>query len=163
MRSLEKREKILLAVLVPVIIYFLFDQGYLSGWTGPSEAKVAAIILDQAQNPQNEFEKYTQVVLGSAIASNQGWKNDPFFYVNDEESGAGEIYVDKLFGKKPQNNPRGFALDGISWMGNSGIAIINGNMLKEGDKIKGYVVHKIAVKQVTLKLGTQTLRLTINE
>lgn len=163
MISLGKREKILMAALVPVIIYFLFDQGYFSGWGGIAAAVKTASPVEQIQNPQDELKKFTRVVKGTLIPSFLSWKNDPFFYLNDDRGDIEDIATGKTFGDKAQINPKGFDLEGISWVGKSGMAIIDGNMLKEGDQFRGYTVKNISVKQVTLTKGRETVRLTIND
>jgi len=163
MINLEKREKILFGVFGFVLLIFLFDKGYLGDWSSPGSDNVTVKQNSEAEENQNVLFKYTQVVTASIIPASQNWGKDPFFYVSEDEVVIENEYVDKLFGEKQEKNARGFDLEGISWIGKSGIAIINGNFLKEGDKIKGYVVHKIEIKYVTLKQGTKSVRLTINE
>ena len=68
-----------------------------------------------------------------------------------------------IFGTTKNGGRIGFDLDGISWLGNSGYALINESILSEGDVIGGYTVEKIAINYVILRQGGKTIRLTINE
>jgi hypothetical protein len=55
----------------------------------------------------------------------------------------------------------GYVLSGILWDATAPIAIINGEMLRAGDRLDGYRVTKIEQDRVTITDGDQTLQLQI--
>ena len=78
-----------------------------------------------------------------ARAAALGWGRDPFL-----RGGGGLV--------------GGFGLSRILWVASAPIAIINGEMLRPGEKIGAYQIIKIEMGSVTLSDGEQTLQLLIS-
>ena len=55
----------------------------------------------------------------------------------------------------------GLQLSGILWDSNEPIAIINGQMVRVGEKLEGYRVVEIAKDRVSVTDGTQTFQIQI--
>lgn len=163
MRKLEKRELYLIGIFIIILIYFIYDYELFKR-PGSSTRKITDTnpVVVNSNNIMN-YKKYTQVTMYSSINWLGEWQNDPFFYASKEETQKDGGILDEIIGLNKKSDIDNFSLEAISWRGNSGYAIINNSILKEGDTIGGHVIEKIAEKYIILKQGTKTIRLTINE
>ncbi|MCK4326373.1 hypothetical protein KAW55_06420 [bacterium] len=57
----------------------------------------------------------------------------------------------------------GFSLNGVSWKGKVGVAIVNDFIVKEGDVFEGYKVIKILKKGIVLEKGGKRYTLGLEE
>ena len=163
MRKLNKQETILVGILAVVLVYFLYDSDLFKR-SNKSPRKITSNYTEAVNiHTVKGYKKYTQVAMYSSLNWLGEWQNDPFFYASKEETQKDGSYLKEIFGQKKDSDLDNFSLAAISWRGNSGYAIINNSILKEGDKIGGHVIDKIGEKYVILKQGTKTIRLTINE
>jgi len=158
--KLNARLIILIAVFVVMVVYLLFDRGIIGGGEGESGVfgiggtpeptkQIAALSANRRSVPIRELNWV------------KTWDEDPFFYAEAETTNAGETSIlGTIMGNVENVN---FKLGGISWRGNQGAALINGNVLAEGDRISGYQVTKIAYDHVILRRGTNIVRIALNE
>jgi hypothetical protein len=154
----------MLGVLVALLLYFLYDSGMFSSKGGPTSPKKLAVEKVLAESGGEVTEDVVlDIALVGGIEWDGKWKDDPFYYIAPETLKAGpkKGLVDKLLGSAEMGKATNMNLTGISWHGNSGYAIINGNIAKVGDKISGYTVEKIALTYVVLGKGRQTIRLSL--
>lgn len=161
---MNMRTKIMLGVLVALLLYFLYDSGMFSSKGGSSRPQKLAIDNVAAKSGGGATEDVAlEIALVGGIEWDGKWKDDPFYYIAPETLKAGpkKGLVDKLLGSAEMGKATNMDLTGISWHGNSGYAIINGNIAKVGDKISGYTVEKIALTYVVLGKGRQTIRLSL--
>ncbi len=158
MKVFKKRESYLLAGAILMVIVFLIDKNSNSAVENTKEVTIAEKVETANNNDRQLVQKYTQIDEILPVNWDKGWGDDPFFYTtkNQEKS----VKTSRNLYVQSENS---FDLTGISWLGHSGFAIINGSILKTGDKIGGHVVEKIAAKYVILTQGNKTVRLTINE
>jgi len=163
MQKLEKRQIVLLAVLGVVLAYYFIDRGYFS-----TEAIVEGVqkltevpTKTPVQEPVAEPQDFTQLAA-MEIDWDGEWKQDPFYYAPPgslQENSKG--LLNQLFGSNNPAAASGFEISGISWHGNTGYAIINGEPVTEGQAIGGYTVEKIDFNYAILTQGKQTIRLTL--
>ncbi len=155
MRKLVKREMYLIGVAIVLIGYFILDYD----WGTPQTSETSDVRTTEiSRQEKSTLQTYHIPENIPTVIWKNGWGSDPFFYSENNTT-------ENEFTPKRQAGQRitSLQLTGISWLGHSGFAIINGTIVKPGDKIGGYVVEKIAEKYVTLKQGNKTERLTINE
>lgn len=169
MKQIEnKRQLILGGILAVVVAYYFIDKN-----SSPIDIiKTPATILSRAVSGNegaSELDEIHRIIdLASVVEVDweKGWDRDPFFYVSPESLTAKSKsgLIDNIFGQVSEvANVSNFSLTGISWHGNSGFAIINGQIVKLEDVVGGYRVDKIAKDHVLLKQGSKTLRLALNE
>lgn len=160
MKGMDKRQMILIGILIIVIIYYFIDSQLLNNSsTGPAGSGGD---VDPASMGKNiAAETHSAAVI--PVDWSGGWKNDPFFYVTVDSLAKTGNLITQLFGQVDVIQTAKFKLTGISWLGNSGFAIINGNIVKENDNVGGFKVQQVAIDYVILKQGAETIRLTLNE
>ncbi|MBU0711299.1 hypothetical protein KJ762_10485 [bacterium] len=163
MKQINKRQYILLAIFLILVIYLLFDRGVFSGDKSGSEKQVSVYDPSVEMSGLHDFKKYTNVAVIAELEWNGKWKIDPFFYAPPESSKTKGGLIDHLFGAVDELKSARLKLTGISWHGNSGYALINGSIVREDDKIGGYKVKKIAHNYVILIQGENIKRLEISE
>lgn len=166
MNKLNKRQLILIGILVIMLIILFADSDFFS--VGKSIAKeIKSTIKDDiiGLTDQSDDVYFAYLAPISELNWLGSWENDPFFYVSVDTIGGSskEGIISDIFGSSQGKDVKGFELSGISWHGNSGYALINESIVKEGDAIGGYKVDKIASNYVILKQGAQAIRLSLNE
>ncbi len=159
--KLDRRQMIMLGVLVVMLLYLLYDYGVIF----PKETTELAQEIEDLTERKDEVDdiaEYAALMVMPEIKWDKNWGADPFFYTKQKkESGEGGLLG--IFGSTNDGARVNFDLNGISWLGNSGYALINESILSEGDVIGGYTIEKIAINHVILKQGLKTVRLTLNE
>ncbi len=164
MQKLDKRQIVLLAILGVVLAYYFIDRGFFS--TEAIVEGVQKLTEVPAKAPAEETVPQSQDVIQLAAVEidwDEEWKEDPFYYAPPgslQENSKG--LLNQLFGSDNPAAASGFEISGISWHGNTGYAIINGEPVTEGQTIGGYTVEKIAFNYAILTQGKQTIRLTLN-
>ncbi|MBC8402120.1 MAG: hypothetical protein ISR95_03355 [Candidatus Marinimicrobia bacterium] len=165
MKQLNTRTLVLLGILIVLILYYLVDSGIFSGLDitiGDKSSSETVSIIDT-----KDIDNVYSIIRMASVTEfkwDGGWDRDPFYYLSPDTlkvSSRGGL-IDKLFGIVGPEGIAGFDLTGISWHGNSGYAIINGSIVKEGDVIGGFKVDKIALNYVIMKQGAQTIRLLLS-
>jgi len=168
--KIDKRQVILFGVLVVVIIIAFFTRAD-KGDNKKVDSKVTSIITPTENISEDEVFDEMRYYLDETeteLAYFGSWGKDPFYYVKKGEGKKeGGGLMKKIMGSGDGSGggpdvPK-FSLGGISWHGNSGTALINGEPLSRGKSIKGYTVTKITETYVLLKKGNQSIRLTIND
>lgn len=88
----------------------------------------------------------------------KGIKRDPFIPLIDEKGNLRTSF------QKPLNEPKApeVKLMGISKINESFYAVIDGELVKETDTIKGLSVVKVEAEKVTLKFGEKIIELELN-
>jgi hypothetical protein len=150
MRKLDKRQKNLVILLVVVIVIaaidFVINMDDYLGFYGSDKEKtpveVAKAKVSEKSNTKSVFQH----------ASAKEWGSDPFY------DPANEV-VKRVV--KPQVKVITLTLKAISFSENMSVAMINNQVLSEGDTIEGYTVQKIELKQVTLIKDGQTKTLKL--
>lgn len=167
MDKLNKRQIILIGVLLVVATYYVIDSGMLTSARpaqSSSEAPKPVNVAEAEKGDVDDVKKYTRVASLLEFKWEDSWEKDPFFYVSADllEGGKEERLINRVFGPSDAERASEFRLTGISWVGNSGFALINENVVKEGDTIGGFRVEHVAFTHVILRQGSETIRLTIS-
>lgn len=163
MKKIKKRQFILLAIFLILVIYLMYDRDVFSRNKSAREKQVDIDNPTENHDGLTDFKKYANVHAIKELEWNGKWERDPFFYPAIDSTEAGEGLVDLIFGAVDEVKPDRLKLTGISWHGNSGYALIDGSIVREGNKIGGHEVKKITHNYVILTQGTQIKRLEINE
>jgi len=165
LKQFNARSAILLAVLIGLIIYGLFDAGII-GSGGVDGDNLFGLTNNESSSSISAMEAAqlrTDAPL-RALAWNGGWESDPFFYAEAETTDAlGGGILGSLFGSMDGGDRPTLDLTGISWVGNVGMALINGDILEEGDRVSGYQITKIAFDHIILRRGTSIVKVTMDE
>ncbi|NQV38415.1 MAG: hypothetical protein HQ509_10480 [Candidatus Marinimicrobia bacterium] len=160
--NIDRRQMIMIGVLIVVFLYLLYDYGIIFS-SETTEIAQEIQELTEGQDVVDDISVYAAMMVLPEVNWPDGWNGDPFFYTKMEiivEEGG---LLGNIFGVTKEGTAIGFDLNGISWLGNSGYALINESILSEGDVIGGYSVEKVAVNYVVLKQGLKTIRLTLDE
>ena len=164
-KSLNTRSVILLVVLICLMLYGLIDSGLLStGDTGVD--KLLGLNKGSGTAPMSarEASKYRSAAPLQALGWKGGWKSDPFFYAEAETTDAlGGGILGSLFGAIDGGDRPSLDLSMISWNGNVGMALVNGDILEEGDRVAGYQITKIAFDHIILRKGTSIVKVNLND
>ena len=134
-----KREKIILYVvgfIILIISYDLISTIFFDYSTYPIQKKEKRLIVDKSEIIAKE--------IGPISLSMESWGKDIFY---------NRSYKYKSW----------FNLTGITRFEDVNKAIINGNILHEKDKIKGFTIKKIANDYVILNKNKHTVTLKIKE
>ena len=134
-----KREKTILYVvgfIILIISYDLISTIFFDYSTYPIQKKEKRSIFDKSEIIAKE--------IGPISLSMESWGKDIFY---------NRSYKYKSW----------FNLTGITRFEDVNKAIINGNILHEKDKIKGFTIKKIANDYVILKKNKHTVTLKIKE
>jgi hypothetical protein len=153
----------MIIVLVLLLAYYVVDSGILSR---DQKAAIEETVgtAETAEKTEDIINTYTHIASVAEISWTGSWEKDPFFYApKGSEGEVGDNLLSKFFGSAEEGARVNMELTGISWLGNSGYALINESVVKEGDVIGGYTVDLIAFNYVILKQGMKTIRLTLNE
>ncbi len=162
MFGMNRNQTVMSIILVILIIYWIFDAGILF----PSKDKILSQEINKLTEQTNAVDDariYAALTVIPEIKMDAKWEGDPFFYSAASEDGDGGNLLGKVLGVTGAGNRITFDLNGISWLGNSGYALINEKIVSEGDVISGYTVQEIAMNYVTLTQGLKTVRLTLDE
>lgn len=161
------RQTILFIVLAIAVVYYFIDskafQDVNISLSGEELIKsISGNVNTEDLSDINKIIEQSSVVL---INWDDGWDTDPFFYISPESLNTQSKLglLTDIFGTVTEATKIvGLNLTGISWHGNSGFAIINGQIIQTSDVISGYQVDKIALNYVILKQGSKTIRLTLD-
>ena len=139
------REKVIIAVMTLVLVWYFKD--YISFWGTSSpppvlSSAVPALSLKETVTYENvqeliEIERPVSVALGP-----KDWGKDIFY-------------------DRSQIYNSWFKLTGISKMREGYKAFINGEILSEGDRIRGFTITRITSTRVTLKKNKNWLTLKL--
>ncbi len=162
--NITRRQIFLIGLLVIMLIYYFIDSGIFSSKESPIPVNSEVGATEETENVDN-IDIYTRLAAVPEISWSGDWVNDPFFYATTgtSKNARDKGLINKIFGTAEDAISMNFELTGISWLGNSGFALINESVVKEGDVIGGYTVDRIAFNYVILKQGMKTIRLSLNE
>ena len=134
-----RREKIILYIIsfiILIISYDLISTTFFDNSIQPIQKKEKRSIVDKSEIIAKE--------IGPISLSMESWGKDIFY---------NRSYKYKSW----------FNLTGITRFEDVNKAIINGNILHEKDKIKGFTIKRIANNYVILKKNKHTVTLKIKE
>ncbi|MBL7026764.1 MAG: hypothetical protein ISR87_15075 [Candidatus Marinimicrobia bacterium] len=165
LKQFNARSALLLAVLLCLMAYGLYDAGIIGSGNGDVE-NLFGLSTGGSSEPATAravSESRTSAPLRSLVWSG-GWESDPFFYAEAETTNAlGGGILGSLFGSMDGDDVPSLDLTGISWSGNVGMALINGDILEEGDRVAGYQITKIAFDHIILRRGTSIVKVKMDE
>lgn len=163
MKNLGLRQIILIGILLALLVYAAFEFDLFSRVSPSGEAGVFGLGGGSSESTLATTRTVTEGRSTQPIRAviwDSGWEKDPFFYAEAETTEAGKVgLLSAITGSEVPN----MDLGGISWRGNIGMALINGNVLEEGDRISGYQVTKIAYDHVILRRGTSIIRVSLDD
>ena len=133
------REKIILTIIGSIILAITFDS-YLNLFFDFNKNKITSSEPDIIINDKDNLIKKIKPV----DLSTNSWGNDIFY-------------------NRSYKYKNWFNLTGITQFEDGNKAIINGNILHEEDKIKGFTIKKIANNYVILKRNKHIVTLKIKE
>ncbi len=165
LKQFNARSAILLVILLSLMVYGLFDAGIIGSGNGDVE-NLFGLTKGSASAPvsSQEVSKSRTAAPLRSLVWNGGWESDPFFYAEAETTNAiGGGLLGSLFSNRDGEDIPSLELTGISWSGNVGMALINGDILEEGDRVAGYQITKIAFDHIILRKGTSIVKVTMNE
>lgn len=164
---MNTRSIVLLAVLISLLLYYLFTSGIFGSGDGEGDNLFGLPIggSSDAQKTALSTSKFRTATPLKAVIWNGGWESDPFFYAQAETTDAlgGGVLGSILFGSLDGENRPSLALTGISWNGNIGMALINGDILEEGGRVAGYQITKIAFDHVIMRKGTSIVKVNLDD
>ena len=164
-KKLNARSAILLVILLSLMVYGLFDAGII-GSAGGDVDNLFGLSKSSSSSTATAgevSESRTSRPL-MALSWSGGWESDPFFYAEAETTNAlGGGLLGSLFGNLDGDDIPSLNLTGISWVGNAGMALINGDILEEGDRVAGYQITKIAFDHIILRKGTSIVKVKMDE
>lgn len=174
---MEKREKIILAMTVGVVLYGAYDflstgRGSRSGGGAegslPSSELVATVTTQMAAT-DNELNRQASAILGQLKAP---FARDPFYpgdFAKDlsaaNASQAAKEKEKEEVVKEPEIDfqPKEFLYSGYLQMGGEAIAIINGTDHKLGDTINDFRLEKIEAEKIQLRKANRTFEAFLQE
>ena len=164
MKKPAKRQIAMVAGILILLVYWLSDSGLHLLIDVVKKGDSAFKNTDDTEiSVHEDIRKYTDVAALQKLDWTGSWNEDPFFYVSADMLQRPSGLIGELFGLKDKLKTAGLELRGISWHGNSGMALINGTVLREGEVVAGHTVERIGMKYVTLTQGRQSIRLNLNE
>ncbi len=164
-KQFNARSAILLAVLLSLMVYGLYDAGIIGSGDGDVE-NLFGLNKSSSSAPLSarDASKFRTAVPLKNLKWDGGWVSDPFFYAEAETTDAlGGGILGSLFGSLEGDERPSLTLSGISWNGSIGMALINGDILEEGDRVSGYQITKIAFDHIILRKGTSIVKVNMNE
>ena len=157
----------LLVILVALLGYFLFSSGLISFDSSESDNLFGLSVGSTSSSSAlsaREASKFRTATPLKAVIWKSDWESDPFYYAEAETTDAlGGGIIGTLFGSLDGGERPSLSISGISWNGNVGMAIINGDILEEGDRISGYQITKIAFDHVILRRGTSIVKVSLDD
>jgi len=164
-KQLNARTIALMVILAGMIIYYLFTSGLISFDSEDSENLFGLSVGSSSSAlTAREASKFRTATPLRAVIWKSDWESDPFYYAEAETTDAlgggliGSIFETFEGGKRPS-----LTITGISWAGNVGMALINGDILEEGDRVAGYQITKIAFGHVILRRGTSIVKVSLDD
>jgi hypothetical protein len=163
MTEKEKKQYIVVALLVPVLLVFLYmnmnkkaryNAGSLSLMSGAASGSVSELI--------SEFDSYVKLIADKEINDGlerimnekvlEGWERNPFEILVSTVSVDDVLDAEK--GIQKSNQPD-FIVTGIVFDTNpENIAvIIDGDFYKIGDNVRGWIIINVAAESVYFKRG----------
>ncbi len=133
------REKVILTIIGLIILVIILDSCLNLYSKHNKNIRIDVNSKEIVINKKDETKKHNFIEL-----SNSSWGNDIFY---------NRSYKYKSW----------FNLTGITQFEDGNKAIINGNILHEKDKIKGFTINKITNNYVVLKRNKHTVTLKIKE
>ena len=164
--QLNARTIALLVILFAAMIYGLIDYGIIDFSAGEDGDLFGISVGGNANKPltAREASKFRKTEPIAAVIWDSDWNRDPFFYAEAETTdAAGAGVLGALFGTMDSDQAPSLELAGISWNGNVGMALINGDVLEEGDRVAGYQITKIAFDHVILRRGTSIVKVSLDD
>lgn len=138
----KKRKKIVYGIFILAIIWGIMnnpfgrkDSAYDASADNPEQATIASLATAGIGTQAN-------------LDLNDQWGNDPFVQSSKTKSYANN------------NSPR-FNLTAISESGGEYWALINGQILSQGETVRGWTVTKVTNRKAYLKKDGKTVSLTI--
>lgn len=166
----NKRSIILFIILVFILVFYMIDSGMFSSDRVKNPDMNLTKSISGNENLTNfddgDINRIIELASVIDVSWENDWDKDPFFYISPESLNAKSkgSFINEIFGTVAEaTSVVGLYLTGISWHGNSGFAIINGQPAQEDDVISGYRVEKITINHVILKQGSKTIRLTLDD
>ncbi len=166
LKNKNVRSGILLVILVGAMIFGLIDAGIIGSGDGDVDNLFGLTKSSSSSNPLSGLEasKFRTAAPLKSITWNKGWESDPFYYAEAETTNAlGGGILGSLFGTLEGGDRPSLNLSGISWNGNIGMALINGDILEEGDRVAGYQITKIAFDHIILRKGTSIVKVNLDD
>ena len=160
------RSVALLVILIALGIYYLVTSGILTtgGSDGGDLFGLSVGGGSSAPLSAREASKFRSATPLRTLVWKNDWESDPFFYAEAETTDAlGGGVLGSLFGNMDGGDRPSLELSGISWNGNVGMALINGDILEEGDRVAGYQITKIAFDHVILRKGTSIVKVSMDD
>lgn len=165
----NKRSIILFIILIIILVFYVKESGIFSN----DSVKNPVLNLtksisgyDAEEFDDDDIQRIIELASVIDVIWENDWDADPFFYISPESlntKSKGGL-ISGIFGTVEEaTSAVGLSLTGISWHGNSGYAIINGQIAKEDDVISGYTIEKITINNVILKQDSKTIRLTLDD
>ncbi len=164
-KQLNVRTIVLMVVLAGMIIYYLFTSGLISFEGGDSENLFGLSVGSSSSTlSAREASKFRTALPLRAVIWKSDWESDPFYYAEAETTDAlGGGLIGSIFGTLEGGDRPSLKITGISWAGNVGMALINGDILEEGDRVAGYQITKIAFDHVILRRGTSIVKVNLDD
>jgi len=165
----NKRSIILSVILGIILVYYFIDSGTFTNdntKTLGSDLTKSISGYDSEEFDDEDIKRIIELASVVEVSWANDWDKDPFFYISPESLSTRSKggLISGIFGTVEEaTSAVGLSLTGISWHGNSGYAIINGQIAKENDVISGYTIEKITIDHVILKQDLRTLRLTLDD
>lgn len=164
-KQFNARSAILLVILLSLMTYGLFDAGIIGSGGGDVENLfgLAKSTASSALSAREAASARTNAPI-KPLVWNGGWESDPFFYAEAETTNAvGGGLIGSILGNMDGQERLSLELSGISWVGNVGMALVNGDILEEGDRVSGYQITKIAFDHIILRKGTSIVKVEMDE
>ncbi len=163
---MPKRQIILFSILGIMLVFYVIDQGWLTGGkSATSNSAIATNDMSEADIQRSvRADQVAYQTKGQIKPFNYsgGWEHDPFYYLTAEEIAAREGgLVNTLFGS--DGSSPNLEVTAIMLRGTAGMAIINGEVVGVGDRIAGFEVDKIEQNYVILLKGNQPLRIELGD
>ncbi len=166
LKQMNARSIVLLVTLLSLLGYYLLTSGIIGTGGGEGE-NLFGLPIGGSSSPElsaQEASKYRTATPLRAVIWKGGWESDPFYYAEAETTNAlGGGILGSLFGTLDGGDRPSIVLTGISWNGNIGMALINGDILEEGDRIVGYQITKIAFDHVIMRKGTSIVKVNLDD
>ena len=166
----NKRPIILFIVLVFIMVYYIIDSGMFSNDSTKNPVMNLTRSISGSGNAadlgEDDIHRIIELASVTDVRWENDWGNDPFFYISPESLNTKSrgSFINEIFGTVAKaTSAVGLNLTGISWSGNSGFAIINGQPAQVDDVISGHRVEEITKNYVILKQGSKTIRLTLDD
>ncbi len=154
----NKRQYVFAAILLLVIFYYFWDAGYFSK-NSETQVQAASMAASPATHTPPTITIRDMSRINGLLKNDwpEDYAKDPFYYVTADLQGGDGLLFDKA------SKASSLDLTGISCISNSCTAVINSNILREGDVISGYKLDKIAFRYVILNKGDQSIRLILTQ